>query len=177
MPGIEIELNPVSFITVGTIGPKGKREFFLQAGDETQIVSLTIEKEHARALGEAIREMLDGLAKRADRPLSRDDEVSRVNMDLREPVVSRFRVAQLGLGYDEDRDMVILVAQELVLASADEEETEEPIEDRLEEAQPGVARFWATRQQMRQLSQHAAQVIKQGRADPASNGRVLYYWT
>lgn len=175
MPGIEIELNPVNFITVGTIGPKGKREFYLQAGDESQIVSLTIEKEHARALGEAIREMLDGLAKRADRPISDDTEPGRGNMDLREPVESRFRVAQLGLGYDEDRDMVILVAQELVVTSA--EDDEEPIEDQLEEAQPGVARFWATRQQMRSLSQHASQVIKQGRADPASNGRVLYYWT
>jgi uncharacterized repeat protein (TIGR03847 family) len=176
MPGIEIELNPVSFITVGTIGPKGKREFFLQAGDESQIISLTIEKEHARALGEAIREMLEGLAKRADHPVSGDDaETGRANMDLREPVESRFRVAQLGLGYDEDRDMVILVAQELVVTSA--EDDEEELEEQLDEAQPGVARFWATRQQMRTLSHHASQIIKQGRADPASNGRILYYWT
>lgn len=176
MPGIEIELNPVSFITVGTIGPKGKREFFLQAGDESQIVSLTIEKEHARALGEAIREMLDGLAKRAERPLSSEEpEPGRPNMDLREPVESRFRVAQLGLGYDEDRDMVILVAQELVVSSAEEEAPD--LEDSVEEEQPGVARFWATRQQMQTLSRHASHIIKQGRADPASNGRVLYYWT
>jgi uncharacterized repeat protein (TIGR03847 family) len=176
MPGIEIELNPVSFITVGTVGPKGKREFFLQAGDESQIVSLTIEKEHARALGEAIREMLDGLAKRAENPVPNEEpEQSRANMDLREPIESRFRVAQLGLGYDEDRDMVILVAQELVVSNA--EDDEEELEDSAEVEEPGVARFWATRQQMQILSQHASHIIKQGRADPASNGRVLYYWT
>jgi uncharacterized repeat protein (TIGR03847 family) len=169
MPNIEIELNPITFITIGTVGPKGKRLFYLQAGDDTQLVTLIIEKEQARALGEAVREMLDELNKRSETQLSSDQpEMSRMNMELREPVEARFRVAQMGLGYDEDRDLVILVAQELVTAQEDEEP---------EGIQPGVARFWATRQQMRALSQHTLDVVRQGRADPASNGRVLYYWT
>jgi uncharacterized repeat protein (TIGR03847 family) len=169
MPNIEIELNPITFITIGTVGPKGKRLFYLQAGDDTQLVTLIIEKEQARALGEAVREMLDELNKRSETQISSDQpEMSRMNMELREPVEARFRVAQMGLGYDEDRDLVILVAQELVTAQEDEEP---------EEIQPGVARFWATRQQMRALSQHTLDVVRQGRADPANNGRVLYYWT
>ena len=56
MPGAEIELNPVDFITIGTVGPKGKRVFYLQAGHEGQIASMIIEKEQSWALSEAINE-------------------------------------------------------------------------------------------------------------------------
>jgi hypothetical protein len=77
----------------------------------------------------------------------------------------------MGLGYDDSRDLVVLVAQELVIME-EEEETEDPDADK-----PGVARFWCTRQQMRALSTYTQDVVRQGRADPKSNGRILYYWT
>ncbi len=64
MPNIEIDLNPVDFITVGTVGPKGQRVFHLQAGKDEQIVSLIIEKEQAWALSEAIRELVEDLEQR-----------------------------------------------------------------------------------------------------------------
>ena len=79
-----------------------------------------------------------------------------------------FRVAQMGLGYDEDRDMVVLVAQELIVL----QEGQDP-----DLVQPSVVRFWGSRKQMRALSMHTLDVVKQGRADPKSNGRILYYWT
>ena len=72
-----IELNPVDFITVGTIGPKGQRIFHLQGGQGTQIVSLTIEKEQAWALSEAIREMLDDLEERRQRSRHRNQNEPR----------------------------------------------------------------------------------------------------
>jgi uncharacterized repeat protein (TIGR03847 family) len=172
MPNVEIELNPVSFITVGTVGPRGKRLFYLQAGDGSQLISLIIEKEQARALAEALREMLDDLMKREGAKLQNDTpDMSHMNMDLREPIEAHFRVAQMGLGYDEERDMVVLVAQELVIPEGEGESSDLPTH------QPGVARFWGTRQQLRALSLHAAHVVKQGRVDPQSNGRVLFYWT
>ena len=59
MPNREIELNPVDFITVGTIGPKGQRIFHLQGGKDKQLVSLIIEKEQIDTLvsiiGDAIK--------------------------------------------------------------------------------------------------------------------------
>jgi len=169
MANVEIELNPVDFITVGTVGPKGKRLFHLQAGRGSQIVTLTVEKEQSRALAEAVAELLDDLAKQRENALSSDAiDMRTMNMDLREPIDPQFRVAQMGLGYDEDHDLIVLVAQELVVP----EEGEDP-----ELVQPGVARFWATRQQMRALSSHTLDVVRQGRADPKSNGRLLYYWT
>lgn len=168
MPNQEIELNPVDFITVGTIGPKGQRIFHLQGGKGKQLVSLIIEKEQAGALSEAIRELLDDLAKRHPEPASSAEvDLSKVDMDLREPIEPVFRVSQMGLGYDEDRDMVVLVAQELVVV---DEDTDPATVD------PGIVRMWCSREQMRYLSVHTMEVVKAGRADPKQNGRLVYYW-
>lgn len=169
MPKQEIDLNPVDFITVGTIGPKGQRIFHLQGGKDNQIISLTIEKEQAWALSEAIREMLDDLQERfpdADAPP--EEDIKGVDMDLREPIEPIFRVAQMGLGYDEDRNLVVLVAQEMV-----------PLDENADpaEAEPSVVRMWCSRDQMRLLSLFTLEVVKAGRADPKQNGRLTYYWT
>ena len=175
MPHVDLELNPVDFITVGTVGPKGRRLFHLQAGRGAQIVSLTIEKEQARALVEALVEMLDDLAKHNELDLPPDTiEMTGLNMDLREPIEPQFRVAQMGLGYDKERDLVVLVAQEMI--AIDEGQDPESL-DMANVQQPSVVRLWGTRRQMRALSLHAQQVVKQGRVDPQSNGRLLYYWT
>src|SRR4051812_46095395 len=100
MANVEIELDPVDFITMGTVGPKGKRMFHIQAGRGSQIVTLTIEKEQARRLGEALSELLDDLIKQRSELGSDAVEMSQYNMDLREPIEPEFRVAQMGLGYD-----------------------------------------------------------------------------
>jgi uncharacterized repeat protein (TIGR03847 family) len=165
----ELELDPVDFITIGTVGPKGKRVFHLQAGREAQIVTLTVEKEQARALSEGLEELLEELHKQFGSTLSPDAvELHKWNMDLREPIEPQFRVAQIGLGYNDERDMVVLVAQEVVIA-----ETEEEVEG----TDPQIVRLWCTRQQMRALGLHTGQIVKQGRVDPQSNGQLLYYWT
>ena len=169
MPSKEIELNPVDFITVGTIGPKGQRIFHLQGGQGNQLVSLIIEKEQAWALSEAIREMLDDLDKR--KPDAEDViDLSGVDMDLRGPIEPVFRVAQMGLGYDEEHDQIVLMAQELVSSLGDD--LSEP-----EEIEPGVVKLWCSRQQMRMLCEYSLEVVKSGRADPKQNGRLVYYWS
>jgi uncharacterized repeat protein (TIGR03847 family) len=169
MPGREIELDPIDFVTVGTIGPKGRRVFHLQAGQGSQIVTLVIEKQQAQALAEAVNELLDDLRQRHPELPETDVNLSSWDMALRDPVDPLFRVAQMGLGYDEERNMIVLVAQELIASEEGEEEIAEP--------QPQIVRLWATREQMRALGEYAQGVIKKGRADPRSNGYLIYYWT
>jgi uncharacterized repeat protein (TIGR03847 family) len=168
MPPTEIELDPVDFVTVGTVGPKGRRLFHLQAGKNDHLITLTIEKEQARALAEAIGEMLNALNDKFPDLPKEETILARLDMSLRDPLEAMFRVAQMGLGYDEIRDMVVLVAQELVAVEEDEEEPSR---------EPQVIRLWATREQMRALSDHTLTIVKQGRADPKSNGHLIYYWT
>src|SRR5688500_15868673 len=83
-----IELNPLEFITIGTIGPKGQRVFYLQAGHQGTIASFKIEKEQAWALGEAIGEFIDALDKRLD--VSTQVAMAGLDMDLREPIQPMF---------------------------------------------------------------------------------------
>ena len=165
MPKTELELRPVDFITVGTIGPKGQRTFHLQAGSDNQIVSFIIEKEQAWALASAIEEFLVDLDER-DNTLT-TVEMAALDMDLREPIQPIFRVAQMGLAYDEEESSVVLVAQEFTGSEEDEEEDEDA----------GVVRMWCTREQMRALSMQAMDMVESGRPSPKQNGRILYYWT
>jgi len=161
MPSVEIELNPVDFVTIGTIGPKGQRIFHLQAGKENQLISLIIEKEQAWALSEAINDLVDDLDRKE--PNMEDVNMREMDMDLREPIRPMFRVAQMGIGYDDQHSMIVLVAQEMTAANEGEE--------------PGVVRMWCSRRQMRALSLHAMDTVEAGRADPKQNGRLVYYWT
>ncbi|MCY3945023.1 MAG: DUF3090 family protein [Anaerolineaceae bacterium] len=167
MAGSELELRPVDFVTIDTIGPKGKRVFYLQAGKEAQIVTLIIEKEQALALSEAIGELLDDIDERFPPPGEETDSaVGADDMALREPLEPLFRVAEMGLGYDDETRMVVLLAQELVAR-----------EDGDDNVEPGVVRLWCNRRQMRELSSQASDCAQSGRADPRQNGRVVYYWS
>jgi uncharacterized repeat protein (TIGR03847 family) len=64
----------------------------------------------------------------------------------------------MGLGYDNERDMVVLVIQGM---------SEETSED------AATARFSATRMQMRALSVHAAHVVAAGRPICGNCGRPI----
>lgn len=163
----QIEIKPVDFITVGTVGPKGKRQFNLQGGKDDRVVTLILEKEQARRLAEAINELLDELKKRKPEQAEENVNLTEMNMDLRDPVTPEFRVAQMGLGYDEIEDRIVLVAEELVIPG---EEQIDPPPD------PGIVRFWGTREQYRALAIHALKVVNLGRPDPKHNGYTIYYW-
>lgn len=197
-----IELNPVDFVTIGTIGPKGRRTFHLQAGQDNRIVSFTIEKEQAQALSSAISELLDDIDSSAATRTEAD--FSQLDMELREPIEPLFRISQLGLAYEANDNKIILVVQEFVPQADDEYDADDgaapdglddidDIEDldaleeeeareafnlfESNEGEPQVVRMWCTREQMRALSLHAMDTVKSGRPDAKQNGRIIFYWT
>lgn len=159
MPEFTYDLDPVTRITANTVGEPGKRVFYVQARRERELVSLICEKEQVRALSQAINQLLEDLAEKNPLLSSTDDMmILASDMGLEEPLESRFRVAQMGIGYDADRDMVVLVMQGAVDDEGDEALT---------------ARFCATRQQMRALSEHAVQIVAQGRKICGNCGRPI----
>ncbi len=175
-----VELNPVDYVTVGTIGPKGQRTFHLQAGKDNRVVSFTIEKEQARGLAEAIKELLEDIDERDDTVTEADFSV--LDMDLREPIEPMFRISQMGLAYEADDNMIVLIAQEFMPSSlVDEDEDADDLDEFSflddDGEDPGVARMWCTREQMKALSLHAIDIVKSGRPDAKQNGRIIYYWT
>ncbi|HEX9372865.1 MAG TPA: DUF3090 family protein [Roseiflexaceae bacterium] len=159
MPDFTYDLDPVTRITAHAIGEPGKRVFYIQARRERDLISLICEKEQVRALAQAINQLLEDLSEKNPLLSAGDDMlVLASDMSLEEPLESRFRVAQMGIGYDAARDMVILVMQGI----QEDEDEDAP-----------TARFGATRQQMRALSEHAARVVSQGRRICGNCGRPI----
>ena len=113
------------------------------------MVTLKLEKEQARVLASAIIELLEDLDEKYPRSHSKLDEPLSADLMLREPMDPVFIVGQIGLGYDNDQDLVVLVIQEI-------QPDEEP-------SDPATARFWASRPQMKALADHTMDVVEQGR--------------
>lgn len=150
-----IELNPVSHLTIGTVGPPGQRVFYLQGSKGSDLVSLTIEKQQAGMLASSIETLLEEINQK--QPLDEDREPIWTDMRLRDPVEPLFRVGNMGLGFNEEIGRVTIVAYELV----DEEE------------EPNVVSFWASRVQVQSLAKHALEVVQAGRPICGNCGKPI----
>jgi uncharacterized repeat protein (TIGR03847 family) len=145
-----IELSRVDFVTIDTIGPPGERTFYLQAAQDDMLITVIIEKEHAAALSIAIRGMLEQLGETEDEGVS-------VSRDLVHPVKPLFRVGHVGLGYDQELDMLVIMVEELV-----------------GEGEQGTkVHIWASRVQTAQLARKAAVAVASGRPICPLCGEVM----
>ncbi|HSH77508.1 MAG TPA: DUF3090 domain-containing protein [Herpetosiphonaceae bacterium] len=149
MAEFNYDLDPVDRITVGAVGQPGQRTFYLQARARREILSLVLEKEQVGALGNALEQLLENLAEKNPLLSTTEDLIAVSNMDLEEPVEEGFRIGQLGLGYDEGRDLLVIIAQEAGTGEEGEE---------LE-----TARFTFSRDQGRAMAHHGGELIARGR--------------
>ena len=137
------DFRELDFLTVGTLGPRGQREFFLQARSEGRLVSLKIEKQQVAALAE----YLDRVLRELPEP---EGEISDPppDLDLREPVVAEWTVASLAIAYAQELDRLVVVAESFV-----DEEDDEPFQ----------ARFFLQRSEVTGLIGRARTVVAAGR--------------
>jgi uncharacterized repeat protein (TIGR03847 family) len=148
--GEEIDLQPVVHITTDAIGAPGKRVFYIQAWQNTRTISLIVEKIQIQSLAVGLEQFLAEIQTRfPDLPEATGD-YEEDNMRIRPPVDPMFRVGELGLGYDADSDLVVLVARELLGEEEDQE-------------QARVVRFWCTRSQLRAMTRWGMEVAARGR--------------
>lgn len=148
MPSDFVDFNPVSRITINTVGQPGQRVFLMQASQGASDITLKMEKEQVRVLAASILELLEELEKTDPRPHSKLDAPLSSDLMLQEPLDPVFAVGQIGLGYERTEDMIVMVIQEVQI-----EEKEDL----------AAVRFWATRPQMKALSTHALEIVGQGR--------------
>lgn len=140
-----IELNPVTHLTIGTVGPPGQRVFYLQGSRGSDVVSMIIEKQQASMLASSLETLLEDLSEKY--MVEEDREPVWTDMRLREPIEPLFRVGNMGLGYNDEMDKVVVVAYELVE----------------EEEEANAVSFWASRSQAQALIKHARDVVSAGR--------------
>jgi probable phosphoglycerate mutase len=149
------DLNPVSRVTVGALGEPGQRTFFLQGRQDTTMVTLVAEKEQMNSLAQGVTELLSRLGDKTDAPAG----ISAYELALEQPVEPLFRIGQLGLGYDQENDLIVIVAY-----AQPENEEQETVD---------VVRFWASRDQMRALARQVAEVAAAGRPTCVLCGRPI----
>jgi uncharacterized repeat protein (TIGR03847 family) len=150
MPPTEIDLRPVTHITTDAIGQPGKRIFYLQGWQDERTITLIVEKLQIQSLSVGVEQFLAEIATRfPDLPEAPGDYIEE-KMRILPPVDPLFRTGELGLGYDSDSDLVVLIARELVAEDQDPNET-------------SVVRFWCTRSQLRAMSHWGVEVASRGR--------------
>lgn len=134
------ELDEPDRFTAGTMGPPGQRTFYLQARQGGRVVTLKCEKEQVHGLGEYLGRLLAKLPA---------VEAAPGDLALLEPVDPAWAAGSLGVGYEEDRDRIVVVATEI----QEEEGGEEP----------ATAQFRITRAQAAAFVERAQALIRAGR--------------
>jgi uncharacterized repeat protein (TIGR03847 family) len=117
--------SPDRFV-VGAVGQPGQRTFYLQASKGARVVSVGLEKAQVAVLAERLATLLLALRQGG---VSIGEEPVAGSSELEEPVVEEFRVGTLTLGWDGDRERVVIEARELTEDEDDDEDEDEATED------------------------------------------------
>jgi uncharacterized repeat protein (TIGR03847 family) len=120
--------RPRRFVA-GTVGTPGERTFYLQAADDSRVVSVALEKAQVSVLADRVEQMLDELVARTGTAVATPGEPDTAALD--QPVDEEFRVGAMGLAWDGDAGLVVIEAQ------APAEDTEIAQETLLEDVEEG----------------------------------------
>ncbi len=150
MPQVDIDLHPVSHITADAIGQPGKRVFYMQGWQGERTVTLIIEKLQIQSLAIGLEQFLAEIHEKFPDLPEAVSEYQEEQMHIHPPVDPLFRVGEIGLGYDAENDLIVLVVREIVAEGSEPEEA-------------GVVRFWCTRSQLRAVAHWGMEVAARGR--------------
>jgi uncharacterized repeat protein (TIGR03847 family) len=148
-----IELEDVDGLGTGAVGEPGQRVFYIQARTEQTQLTVLVEKEQVALLAAEAVAFLDKIAD--DYPELPFDIPSGQSV-LREPTVPLFRARLIGLGFDPERELVLIELRE----RADDDEE---VVDVDEDDDGYVARIYATRAQVRAMAARGIEAVAGGR--------------
>jgi uncharacterized repeat protein (TIGR03847 family) len=127
----------------GTVGQPGHRTFFLQARKGSALVSVILEKVQVQVLAERLALLLAEVSRRGvqvpEALAPSDDDTA----PLGEPLVEAFRVGTMTLGWDSQREQVVVEARAQQADDEDEDEDEEAgdAEEEEEDEEPPTLEF------------------------------------
>lgn len=146
----EIDLQPVTHLTTDAIGQPGKRVFYVQGWQEERTISLIVEKFQVQTLAVGVEQFLVEIQEKFPGLEEASADFDEDKMRIRPPVDPLFRIGEIGLGYDSDSDLMVLILREVLAEGQDEEEGR-------------VVRFWCTRSQVRAMCRWGIEVASRGR--------------
>jgi uncharacterized repeat protein (TIGR03847 family) len=149
-----IELDDVDGLGTGAVGEPGQRAFYIQARTEATQLTVLVEKEQVALLAAEAVAFLDKIAD--DYPELPFDIPTGQSV-LREPTVPLFRARLIGLGFDPERELVLIELRERA-----DDEAEEPSDDDPDD-EGYVARIYATRAQVRAMAARGIEAVAGGR--------------
>ena len=148
-----IELDDVDGLGTGAVGEPGQRAFYIQARTEPRSSPCSSRRSRSALLAAEAVAFLDKIAD--DYPELPFDVPSTQSV-LREPTVPLFRARMIGLGFDPERELVLIELRER--ADDDDESTDDEHDDG-----GYVARIYATRAQVRAMAARGAEAVAGGR--------------
>jgi uncharacterized repeat protein (TIGR03847 family) len=165
-----IEFHTVDALGAGAVGVPGQRVFYLQARSESALLTVLLEKEQVALLAAEAVAFLDRIAEQyPEEPVTLPATVA----ELHEPTVPLFRARLIGLGFDPEREMVLIELRENATDDEDEDLDDDedddsggpsaPIVASADEDDGYVARIYATRSQVRAMAARGAGVVSAGR--------------
>ena len=111
MPSEPLDFGTVEHIKADALGEPGRRTFRLRIAGDAGAAQLWMEKEQLQALAMAIDQMLAQLrTNKIGRPES--NAAASESGDFPLEVGVDFRVGRLGLGYDDEKDLLVVLAHE-----------------------------------------------------------------
>lgn len=149
-----IEFDPVDALGAGAIGRPGDRVFLIQARKEDALLSVLVEKEQVAVLSLEATQFLDNLA--AEDPASPLEEVDPPDQGAIVESDPLFRAQLIGIGYDPERRLVLIELRE---EGSDGDDAPPAVD----ESEGHVARFYATRAQVRAMASRGAEAVQAGR--------------
>ena len=153
-----IELESIDALGAGAVGEPGQRAFYIQARSESAQLTVLVEKEQVALLAAEAVAFLDRIA---DQYPEDAIVLPEAMAELREPTVPLFRARMIGLGFDPERELVLIELREHSDDEDEDEDDEQPVVVEREEGY--VARIYATRPQVRAMAAHSAGVVAAGR--------------
>lgn len=161
MPRRAFVFDPPDRFLAGTVGEPGNRSFFLQAREGARVVSIALEKTQVAVLAERLGRLLQELDQRGIAEL----EAAKLPDDvtpLDEPLNEAFRAGTLTLGWDGERERVLIEARAQM--EEDDPETFEAIEDLDDDPDgPDLFRVRITAASAREFAERAMRIVRSGR--------------
>ena len=163
MSRINIDLKPITHITVDAIGQPGERVFYLQGKSPNQVITLLVEKFQIQTLALAIENLMSELREKSPDLANASPDYNEEEMTLDPPLDPMFRVGELSLGYDPSQDLLILIAKEVPVDFSEGQDEQDLSE----------VRFWCTRSQLWAMSRWGIELSSRGRPVWPSTGEPI----